>query len=82
MERVLSIAVAGEERSVRMVGRIVWNWLERSRLVENGALRKRNIEIWYEPVKVVYLLMLSVMFGGEYGSLEEMFNDMLKYDYH
>ena len=26
--------------------------------------------------------MLSVMFGGEYGSLEEMFSDMLKYDYH
>jgi len=43
MDRVLSIAMGVEGRTVKMVGRIVWNWLERSKLVENGALRKRNI---------------------------------------
>jgi hypothetical protein len=30
-------------------------------------------------VRVVYLLLLSVIFGREYESLEEMARDLLKY---
>jgi hypothetical protein len=38
-------------------------------LVENKALTKKNMSIWYEPIRVVYLLLLSVIFGTEYESL-------------
>ena len=37
------------------------------------------MSIWYEPIRVVYLLLLSVIFGTEYESLEEMAKDLLKY---
>ena len=62
-----------------VIQRIIWNVLERTKLVENNALRKRNIEIWYEPVRVVYLLLLSVLFGNEYKSFGEMLTDLSKY---
>ena len=68
-----------EGRTIEMLKRIVWNLLERSKLVENNALRKRNLEIWFEPVKVVYLLLLSIMFGSEYKTMGDMLSDLMRY---
>ena len=68
-----------EGRTIEVLKRIIWNWLERSKLVENNALRKKNLEIWFEPVKVVYLLFLSIMFGSEYKTMGDMLSDLTKY---
>jgi hypothetical protein len=45
--RLLEVAVSSRGRSLELIKGIVWNWLERTRLVENGALRKSSLEIWY-----------------------------------
>ena len=64
---------------MEMLKRIIWNWLERSKLVENDGLRKKNMEIWFEPVKVVYFLFLSIMLGSEYKTMGDMLSDLMKY---
>jgi hypothetical protein len=61
-----------------MIKEIIWNLFERMKLVVNNALNKRSLSIWYEPIKVVYMLLLSVIFGCEYGSLEDMLKDLIK----
>jgi hypothetical protein len=48
---------------------ILWNWLQRLKLVENDALRSHHLEIWYEPVQVVFLLFLSIIFGDNHAQL-------------
>ena len=47
MFALIQAAVSLEGRTLEMLQRITWNWFERSRLIENNALRKKNLEIWY-----------------------------------
>ncbi len=69
-------------RPLQLIQSIIWNWLQRCKLIENEALRRRNIEIWYEPVRVVYLLFLSIIFGTQYQSFEDMLAEMIKYEFY
>lgn len=68
-DSLMTGAIAQEGRALRMSKDILWNWLQRLKLVENDALRSHHLEIWYEPVQVVFLLFLSIIFGDHHAQL-------------
>ena len=80
--KMLETCLSAGGRSLRVMQGIFWGWLEAQELVVNNAIKKESLSLWYEPVKVVFLLLLSVMFGTEYASIEEMVEKMVKYEYY
>ncbi len=77
----MDICLSQAGRSQRIIKFIIWNYFEKMGMIQNNALRKQNLQIWYEPIKIVYMLLLSIIFGCEYDSIQEMINDLLRYDY-
>lgn len=64
-DALMSVAVSHEGRVLNIICNVFWDWLGRMNLIEKGAFRRSLIEVWYEPVSIVYLLFVSIIFGDD-----------------
>ena len=46
-----------------MVEEVVWSWLEKNGLVDNGVVIRTTLESWYEKNKLAYVMLVSLIFG-------------------
>ena len=42
---------------------MVWSWLEKNGLVDNGVVIRTTLESWYEKNKLAYVMLVSLIFG-------------------
>lgn len=77
--QALDVCLTQTGRPKRMIKEIIWSLFEKMGLIVNSNLNRRNLSIWYEPIKVIYMLLLSIIFGGEYESIGEMINDLIHF---
>ena len=45
--QTVDICLSQAGRPQRVIKQILWNYLEKLKLVQNDALRRENLEVWY-----------------------------------
>ena len=49
--------------NISVILEVIWSWLDKNHLVEENVVRKTTLETWYEKNKLVYMLIISMIFG-------------------
>ena len=60
---MLRVTTNFEKWKLKVVENVLWELLEKNNLVLFGMFKKRLLELWYEPVKVIYFFFSSLIFG-------------------
>ena len=66
-----------KEHNCAVIKEVIWSWLDKNHLVEEDIVRKTTMETWYERNKLVYMLLISMIFGTNDVSPLEMAYEVL-----
>ena len=76
LSQILGFILTGDDNA-DVVEEVIWSWLDKNQLIDNGVVMKTNLESWYEKNKLAYVMLVSLIFGTNKISTIDMAYEVL-----